>query len=201
VIRLANKLDRRDAITAEHSRTVGTFARQTALALGLSPYRVERIHAAGVLHDLGKLAIADAILHKPGPLDEDEWWEIRRHPEVGARILEIAGARDIAEWVKAHHERVDGHGYPNGISGRQIPLEARILAVADAYEAMIADRPYRAGMTSADACEELVRCSGTQFDPAVVDAFLASLADGTDDVGADPFADADGSAFALATAE
>ena len=177
---LAERLNARDAETAQHSRTVATFARQTAVALGLAPDRVERIHAAGVLHDVGKLGIEDAILQKPAALDEDDWAEIMRHPEIGAHILELAGADDIADWVKAHHERIDGRGYPNGISGRQIPLEARILAVADAYEAMIADRPYSPGMSSADAREELIRCSGTQFDRAVVDAFLASLETGTE---------------------
>jgi HD-GYP domain-containing protein (c-di-GMP phosphodiesterase class II) len=172
---LAKALDMRDACTARHSRTVGAYARQTALALGLSADRVERIHAAGVLHDLGKLGVADAILHKPGTLDHAEWCEVMRHPEIGARILEHRGMHDIAGWVRAHHERVDGAGYPKGIAGDEIPLEARILAVADAYEAMIADRPYRAGMPADDACEELIRCSGSQFDSAIVDAFLATL--------------------------
>jgi len=201
VMLLAETLDLRDARTAQHSRTVGTFAKRTAVALGLAPESVERIHAAGVLHDLGKLGIADAILHKPGPLDDAEWKEIMRHPEIGARILEHAGLRDIADWVTAHHERIDGHGYPKGISGEQIPLEARILAVADAYEAMIADRPYRAGMSAADACEELIRCAGTQFDPTVVEAFLASLGDGDEELGPAPLLDEDGSAFVLATSE
>jgi diguanylate cyclase (GGDEF)-like protein len=175
VMLLAETLDLRDAGTAQHSRTVGAYARHTAAALGLSPDRVERIQAAGVLHDLGKLGIADAILHKPGALDDAEWKEIQRHPEIGARILEHAGLEDIAAWVRAHHERVDGRGYPKGLAGERIPLEARILAVADAYEAMVADRPYRAGIAPADACAELIRCAGTQFDPAVVDAFLNSL--------------------------
>jgi HD-GYP domain-containing protein (c-di-GMP phosphodiesterase class II) len=175
VMLLAETLDLRDAGTARHSRTVGEYARHTADELGLSPDRVERIHAAGVLHDLGKLGIADAILQKPGALDEAEWKEIVRHPEIGARILEHAGMRDIAGWVRAHHERIDGRGYPKGIGGEEIPLEARILAVADAYEAMIADRPYRAGIPAAAACAEIIRCAGTQFDRAVVDAFLTSL--------------------------
>jgi diguanylate cyclase (GGDEF)-like protein len=186
VMLLAETLDLRDAGTAEHSRTVGTFAKHTAVALGLEPDRVERIHAAGVLHDLGKLGIADAILHKPGSLDEGEWKEIMRHPEIGARILEHAGMGDIAAWVRAHHERLDGNGYPKGIRGHQIPLEARILAVADAYEAMIADRPYRDGMPGVAACEELMRCSGTQFDPAVVDAFLAALERGDEELDSEP---------------
>ena len=172
---LAETLDLRDAGTAEHSRTVGAFARDTAAALGLAPQRVERLQAAGVLHDLGKLGIADAILHKHGPLDDAEWREIRRHPEVGARILEHAGLLDIAGWVRAHHERLDGHGYPNGLAAGEIPLESKILAVADAYEAMIADRPYRAGMPPAAARDELLRCAGTQFDPDVVQAFLSTL--------------------------
>jgi len=186
VMLLAETLDLRDAGTAQHSRTVGTFAKHAAVALGLEPDRMERIHAAGVLHDLGKLGIADAILHKPGALDEGEWKEIMRHPEIGARILEHAGMSDIAAWVRAHHERIDGNGYPRGISGRQIPLEARILAVADAYEAMIADRPYRDGMPAVAACEELIRCSGTQFDPAVVDAFLAALERGGEELDSGP---------------
>jgi HD-GYP domain-containing protein (c-di-GMP phosphodiesterase class II) len=186
VMLLAETLDMRDAGTARHSRTVGAYARQTALALDMAEGRVERIHAAGVLHDLGKLGIADAILHKPGPLDQAEWREIMRHPEIGARILEHAGLPDIADWVRAHHERVDGGGYPKGTVGDQIPLEARILAVADAYEAMIADRPYRAGMPALTACEELVRCSGTQFDPTVVDAFIGALESGDGEVDAEP---------------
>jgi len=188
VMLLAETLDLRDPRTAQHSRTVGAYARHTAVALGLAADRVERIHAAGVLHDLGKLGIADAILHKPGALDDAEWKEIVRHPEIGARILEHAGMRDIARWVRAHHERVDGQGYPKAVSGEEIPLEARILAVADAYEAMIADRPYRAGMPAATACAELIRCAGTQFDPAVVDAFMASLERSEDELAAEPMA-------------
>jgi HD-GYP domain-containing protein (c-di-GMP phosphodiesterase class II) len=188
VMLLAETLDLRDAGTAEHARTVGAYARHTAEALGLSPDRVERIHAAGVLHDLGKLGIADAILHKPGKLDEGEWKEIQRHPEIGARILEHAGMHDIANWVRAHHERVDGHGYPMGLAGESIPIEARILAVADAYEAMVADRPYRAGISPAGAREELIRCAGTQFDPQVVKAFLAALARSDEELVGEPIA-------------
>jgi diguanylate cyclase (GGDEF)-like protein len=175
VMLLAGALDLRDPSTALHSQTVGQLARRTAHELGLGDAQVDRIHAAGVLHDLGKLGIADAILHKPGPLDDGEWREMRRHPEVGARILEHAGMKDIAGWVLAHHERVDGAGYPNSLCGEEIPLESRILAVADSYEAMIADRPYRAGMDPAAACNELLRCAGTQFDPDVLTAFLRSL--------------------------
>jgi diguanylate cyclase (GGDEF)-like protein len=172
---LAETLDLRDAGTAEHSRTVGAYARDTAAALGLSPERVERLQAAGVLHDLGKLGVPDAILHKTGPLDDAEWREMRRHPEIGARILEHAGLGDIAAWVRAHHERLDGCGYPSGLGAAEIPLEARVLAVADAYEAMVADRPYRTGVPPEQARAELLRCCGTQFDPEVVQAFLSTL--------------------------
>jgi diguanylate cyclase (GGDEF)-like protein len=169
---LAEALDLRDPSTGQHSRTVGEYARRTAVCLELAPERVERIHAAGVLHDLGKLGIADAILYKPGALNDSEWEEMKRHPEIGARILLHAGLADIADWVRAHHERVDGGGYPDRLSAEEIPFEARILAVADAYEAMIADRPYRAGMAPDAARAELERCSGSQFDPVVVAAFL-----------------------------
>ena len=176
VMLLAETLDLRDSGTGRHSRTVGSYAREIALALGLPAERVDRIHAAGVLHDLGKLAVPDAILHKPGPLDDAEWEQIRRHPEIGAEILDHAGLADIAVWVRAHHERVDGRGYPFGLDGARIPLEARILAAADAYEAMIADRPYRAGMAPGAAREELRRCAGTQFDERIVDVLLAAVA-------------------------
>jgi diguanylate cyclase (GGDEF)-like protein len=171
---LAEALDMRDPSTAQHSHTVGRYARDIALALGLPPERVERIHAAGVVHDLGKLGIADEILRKEGTLTESEWRQMRQHPSIGAQILEHAGMHDIAQWVGAHHERLDGNGYPAGLSGPEIPFEARILAVADAYEAMIADRPYRAGMSDADARAELLRCAGSQFDPQVVAAFLSA---------------------------
>jgi diguanylate cyclase (GGDEF)-like protein len=178
VMLLAEAVDLRDAGTASHSRTVGVYARDIACALGLPPERLERIHAAGVLHDLGKVGIADAILLKPGALSPEEWDEMRRHPEIGAQILEHAGMDDIAGFVRSHHERLDGKGYPLGLTAEEIPIEARILAVADAYEAMTAERPYRTAVTAAAAREELTRCAGTQFDPAVVTAFLAILDDG-----------------------
>jgi HD-GYP domain-containing protein (c-di-GMP phosphodiesterase class II) len=115
------------------------------------------------------------VLLKPGRLDPHEWDEIRRHPELGARILEHANLRDVASWVLAHHERIDGAGYPRGLAGDAIPLEGRILAVADAYEAMTADRPYRRALTTADARAELRRGAGTQFDAEVVEAFVRVL--------------------------
>ena len=136
---------------------------------------MQRIRAAGVLHDIGKLGVADAVLKKPGALTDEEWAEMRRHPELGARILDHANLRDISGWVLAHHERIDGRGYPHGLAGEAIPLEARILAVADAYEAMTADRPYRVSLGHDAAREELLDGSGAQFDPVVVEAFLRAL--------------------------
>jgi diguanylate cyclase (GGDEF)-like protein/putative nucleotidyltransferase with HDIG domain len=173
---LAETLDLRDVGTARHSETVGRYAEQIARALGWELPRVERVRAAGILHDIGKLGISDAILHKAGRLEPHEWDEMRRHPELGARILEHANLRDIAGWVLAHHERVDGAGYPRGLAGDDIPAEARILAVADAYEAMTADRPYRRALPGEEARAELERGAGAQFDARVVDAFLRVLA-------------------------
>jgi diguanylate cyclase (GGDEF)-like protein/putative nucleotidyltransferase with HDIG domain len=173
---LAETLDLRDVGTARHSETVGRYAEAIARALGLPEARIERIRAAGVLHDIGKLGVADAVLKKPGPLTAEEWEDMRRHPELGARILDHANLRDISAWVLAHHERIDGRGYPHGLVGYAIPLEARILAVADAYEAMTADRAYRPALGHDAAQEELRAGAGTQFDPRVVDAFLGAIA-------------------------
>jgi diguanylate cyclase (GGDEF)-like protein/putative nucleotidyltransferase with HDIG domain len=172
---LAETLDLRDLGTSRHSQTVGRLCELIAHELGWTAVRVERLRAAGVLHDIGKLGISDKILHKPGKLDDDEWEEIRRHPEIGARILEHAHLKDIAAWVLRHHERVDGRGYPDGLAADEIPVEARVLAVADAYEAMTADRPYRAGLPRSAAEAELREGSGTQFDPDVVAALLRAL--------------------------
>jgi diguanylate cyclase (GGDEF)-like protein len=177
VIALAEALDARDPSTHAHSRTVGGFAARIADRLGLSGERVEEVRVAGLLHDIGKVAVPDAILHKRGPLYDSEWRQVRRHPEVGSAILVHRMMGEIREWVLRHHERPDGKGYPGGLSGEAIPVEARILAVADAYEAMISNRPYRRGMAPADAQAELARCRGTQFDGAVVDAFLGALRD------------------------
>ncbi len=172
---LAETLDLRDVATARHSETVGRYAEQIATELGLGAEHVERVRVAGVLHDVGKLGISDAVLLKPGSLDAAEWDEIRRHPELGARILEHANLRDVARWVLAHHERVDGAGYPRGLREQAIPLEGRILAVADAYEAMTADRPYRVSLGPEAARAELESGAGTQFDARVVEAFLRVL--------------------------
>ena len=125
-----------------------------------------------MLHDVGKLGVPDHILHKPGPLTEDEYAEMQGHAELGARMVAAAGMEDISRWVLAHHERPDGRWYPHGLTGDAIPLEARILAAGDAFEAMIADRPYRSAPGRAFAIAELQRGAGTQFDPEVVEALL-----------------------------
>ncbi|MBJ7331361.1 MAG: HD domain-containing protein [Solirubrobacteraceae bacterium] len=168
---LARALDYRDAGTGSHSEHVAAYAVAMARELGLPGARVERVRLAGLLHDVGKIGIPDALLLKPGALDDDEWALMRRHPEIGARMLDSALLGDVRAWVLAHHERPDGRGYPLGLTLDEIPLEARILAVADAFEAMTADRVYRAAMPAQDAWSELLRCAGTQFDPAVVEAF------------------------------
>lgn len=175
VVLLAETLDLRDASTAAHSQTVGRYAEMVAEALELEPARCARIRLAGLVHDVGKLGVSDTVLLKPDTLCKDEWEQMRRHPELGAQILDGVGLHDIAGWVLAHHERLDGPGYPHGLRGEDIPLEARILAVADTYEAMTSDRPYRAALTRHAAREELRRCAGTQFDPRVVGALLTTL--------------------------
>ena len=175
VVLLAETLDVRDAGTCAHSRTVSSLCESTARALQLPSARVERIRLAGLVHDIGKIGVPDHVLRKPGGLSHTEWIEMRKHPELGSRIVAAAGLDDIAGWVLAHHERVDGNGYPNGLPGDEIPLEARILSVADAYEAMTADRPYRKSMEMAEAIAELQRQAGTQFDATVVEAFLSTL--------------------------
>ncbi len=175
VLALAETLDIRDAGTAEHSVTVGRYAQMAASELGIEPATTERVRIAGILHDIGKIGIPDSVLGKPGPLTDGEWTEIRKHPEIGARILAHAGLGDIGEWVLAHHERPDGTGFPYGLALEEIPIEARILAVADAYEAMTSDRVYRAAMDHEHAQAALAQQADRQFDRRVVEAFLRIL--------------------------
>jgi putative nucleotidyltransferase with HDIG domain len=169
---LAEAVDIRDGGTAAHCQNVGRYAAALARELGLSDEMVERVRCAGVLHDLGKIGVPDSVLQKPGPLSEREWVEMRKHPEIGAHILEGKDLTDVRQWILEHHERPDGRGYPYGLGADQVPLEAKIIAVADAFEAMTADRVYREGMDVATACERLRAGAGTQWDPQVVDAML-----------------------------
>ena len=154
-----------------------TLADATAHALSLSDDEVHLVRLGALLHDIGKIGIPDAILHKPGPLTSDEWAVMRRHPEIGREILIQAGGifSALASIVVAHHERWDGGGYPSGIKGDAIPFAARILTVIDSYDAMISPRVYKRPMSITAARAELQRCAGSQYDPHVVQAFLAVL--------------------------
>ncbi len=171
---LLRALAERDPGLGTHSDVVA-MAAATAEALGLAPDEVENVRHASELHDVGKVAIPDAILGKPGPLSDEEWSFVRRHSVIGERIILAAPALSrVATLVRSSHERWDGAGYPDALAGDQIPLGARIVAVADAFAAMLAGRPYRAPRTAEEALDELRRCAGTQFDPGVVDAWCGA---------------------------
>ncbi len=170
---LARAVDSRDAYTGSHSDRVAALASAIAGQLGLPPEEVELTRLAGSLHDLGKLAIPEEILRKPSDLSSAEWLVIQRHPQIGFRMLESLGVDPIADWVLHHHERWDGTGYPGGLAGEDIPLGARIIFVADAFDAMTSSRLYRTPVTRAAALAEIERCAGAQFDPDVVRAFFA----------------------------
>ena len=143
LLSLAEALDVRDSGSATHCQRVGRYSELIARELGLPPDSVERVRIAGILHDVGRVGVPDELLAKEGPLDEEEWHWVRSHPEIGARMLDTTDFGDIGEWILAHHERPDGTGYPDGRAAAEVPLEAAILGVADAYEAMTAVRPYR----------------------------------------------------------
>lgn len=179
VLSLAEVLELRDPRSISHSIAVARLAEMLGQELGLPDQRVHRLRLAGMLHDIGKVGIPDAILDKAGPLSPDEWDQVRRHPEMAARILGAKDLSDIREWVLARHEQPDGHGYPRGISGEEVPLEARILAVAESYDAMTSERPYRPAKSRDEAIDELGRYSGSQFDGAVVDALMRVLDEAT----------------------
>jgi diguanylate cyclase (GGDEF)-like protein len=168
---LAHAVDARDAYTGSHSYMVGELAARVARRMGLDSESIELTRLAGSLHDLGKLAIPEEILRKPGPLNEAERLVLERHPQIGYRMLDSLGVEPVATWVLHHHERWDGDGYPEQKAGAEIPLGARILFVADAYDAMTTDRVYRGRLSHDRAIAELERCAGTQFDPEVVAAF------------------------------
>ena len=166
-------IDSEQLHTRDHSENVASYAVAICQALDLDPDRIVHVRRAALLHDVGKVAVPGGILSKPGALTDEEFELVRLHPAVGATMLRHAGLHLEAEWVGAHHERIDGRGYPNGLAADDIPLEARILFVADSFEAMTSDRPYRQGMPVADALTELRACAGTQFDPEVVEAFAS----------------------------
>ena len=166
----------REAIPEAHAQEVAALAALTAEHLGLPVATVLRCRLGGWLHDVGKIAMPAAILDKPGPLDDREWEVMRTHPAIGEAVVRrVSALSDAAAAVRHHHERYDGRGYPDGLAGTAIPIEARIVAAADAYAAMTADRVYSAARTPALAAEELLRSAGTHLDPAVVEALLAGL--------------------------
>ena len=169
-------LSMRDAMTARHSAAVARYAREVARLLGLSEYEQELIHTAGLFHDIGKFIFPDSILVADRKLTDDEWETVKLHPEQGAKLVRrIEGYGPIADIVISHHERVDGRGYPYGLSGEQIPLGSRILAAADTYDVMTARDSYRDPVSSEEALAELRRVAGTQLDPMVVDTFVEMI--------------------------
>jgi diguanylate cyclase (GGDEF)-like protein/putative nucleotidyltransferase with HDIG domain len=173
---LAVALLERDRYTGEHSEAVIEMSGAVARNLGLSEVEIQRVRSAALLHDIGKVAIPDDILHKPGPLNDQEWLLMREHPVIGERILRVLpGLGSVARIVRHEHERWDGGGYPDGLAGAAIPLGSRIIIVADTYHAITSDRPYRAARSHQEAVEELIRCAGTQFDPQVTEALIGHL--------------------------
>jgi putative nucleotidyltransferase with HDIG domain len=168
---LAKIIDARDPYLSGHSAKVADYATAIALELGLSAERVEHLRQAAFLHDIGKIGISEQVLHKPGKLTRREYEQVRAHASLGAEFLETSqGLRHLASFVRHHHERWDGTGYPAGLRREQIPLEARILAVSDSFEAMASDRPHRRAISLGEILAEARHCVGTQFDPAVVEA-------------------------------
>jgi len=174
---LVATLDARDQYTAGHSAAVAIYARDIAQRMGLSEADQELVHLCGLVHDIGKIGLPAGLLEKPGPLTLEERRQMEQHSEIGERILRnVDDYSEIAAVVRSHHERIDGMGYPDGIRGDEIPRLARIIGVADAYDAMTSDRPYREALPSRVARMRLAQAVGTQFDTAVVAAFEAILA-------------------------
>jgi putative nucleotidyltransferase with HDIG domain len=173
---LAAAVDVRDGYTREHSQMVSELSAAIAKRMGLPGNDVDRIGVGGLLHDVGKIGVPDAIFSKKGCLSPEEWTEIRRHPLLGKQIIEQAPElTDVIPLVLHHQEHFDGSGYPHRLQGDSIPLGARIIAAADAYHAIRSNRPYRSGRTHEEATRELARCSGKQFDPRIVQALLELL--------------------------
>jgi putative nucleotidyltransferase with HDIG domain len=174
---LSDVIEARDPYIRGHSARVTALAEAVARCLGWSAEQLESLRVGGPLHDIGKLGVSEEVLRKVGRLDAHELAQIREHPRLGARILLRASVlREALPYVLYHHERWDGAGYPSGRAGEEIPLEARLLAIADAFDAMTSDRPYRRALTQEHALAEIERCAGTQFDPELARVFLELFA-------------------------
>ena len=176
IVGLATTLLERDRYTGDHSEAVVELTTRVARALALNEDEIHRVETAALLHDIGKVGIPDSILHKDGPLNDEEWVLMKEHPVIGERILRaIPGLGGVARIVRHEHERWDGNGYPDSAQGDAIPIGSRIILACDAYHAMTSDRPYRAAMPHGDALRELRKNAGTQFDPQVVEALMGCL--------------------------
>jgi putative nucleotidyltransferase with HDIG domain len=173
---LALAVDAKDQFTQGHSQKVSGYAVLIAESIGLEGSQIEEIRLGGMLHDVGKVGILESILNKTGALNPDEWDSMKRHVEYGAKLLEpLRGTERIREMVAHHHEFFDGSGYPAGLAGSRIPLGARIIAIADAYDTITTERTYKKARTPQDAFLELERCGGAQFDPELVRVFVSRL--------------------------
>src|SRR3954470_20622798 len=179
---LAAAIEARDGYTGDHSDAVQRLSVAVALRLGLDRDEIDEIRTVALLHDVGKIGIPDHVLHNPDPLSREEWAVMRQHPVIGERILEpLPGLAAVAHAVRHEHERWDGTGYPDGLAGERIPLAARVVLACDAYHALVSDRPYRSALPREEALAELEHCAGTQFDPAVIEALVASIGEAEPD--------------------
>jgi HD-GYP domain-containing protein (c-di-GMP phosphodiesterase class II) len=173
---LVSLVDLRDSYTGGHSGRVATYARATAMRIGLQEGEIDTVVMAALLHDIGKIGVADHVLLKPGKLTDIEFGQIKKHPELGWMALKhLDDFKQASLIVLHHHERMDGAGYPGHLRGNEIPLGSRIISVADSYDALTTNRPYRTARTQEQAVEELLRCAGTQFDTRILNAFVESL--------------------------
>ena len=178
IFALARAVEAKDSLTEAHTERVGISARRLGAAIGLSEDTLDDLLWGGVIHDIGKIGIPDQVLTKPGPLDDDEWELMKSHVLIGEEIAgPLRSAHDLLPIIRHHHERIDGTGYPDGLKGDAIPVTARIVAICDAYDALISDRPYRAGKSHADAISTLVAGAGTQWDAELVKVFQTLVDD------------------------